>query len=138
MQKRLRDGIRRDKETTAGLTREAEAPPASDPPNLRTVIKETLRLGMANPTRLTRVVPATGLQIGATTLPPRTVVGYAAYTFHHDSSVVLDLFLFWPERWLDHGHDEGLRRPGMERSITAFSAGSRMCIGKKLAQQQFV
>ena len=108
------------------------------PPFLRAVVKEGLRLGMANPTRLTRVVPASGpkLRVGNILIPPGSIVGCAAYNLHHDPDVFPEPFAFRPERWLDDGTDQGLRRPGMERSMIPFGAGSRACIGKNLAMQQ--
>ncbi|RMD44197.1 hypothetical protein DV735_g968, partial [Chaetothyriales sp. CBS 134920] len=105
-------------------------------PYLRAVVKEGLRLGMANPTRLTRVVPATGLYVGDTHLPSGTVVGCAAYMLHHDPDVFPDPFAFRPERWLEDGQDEGLHRPDMDKSMIPFGAGLRACIGKNLAHQQ--
>lgn len=113
--------------------------PPTDPqamPYLRAVVKEGLRLGMANPTRLTRMVPATGLRVGAVHLPPGTVVGCAAYVLHHNPDTFPDPFAFRPERWLEDGQDNGLRRPDMEKSLIPFGAGLRACIGKNLAQQQ--
>lgn len=107
-------------------------------PFLRAVVKEGLRLGMANPTRLTRVVPALspGLRVGDITIPPGFIVGCAAYNLHHDPNVFPDPFTFRPERWLDDGTDNGLRRLGMERSMIPFGAGLRACIGKNLAMHQ--
>ncbi|RMZ75273.1 hypothetical protein DV737_g5366, partial [Chaetothyriales sp. CBS 132003] len=127
---KLRATTPNNQDTSAALT---------DPqtlPYLRAVVKEGLRLGMANPTRLTRVVPATGLCVGSIHLPPGTVVGCAAYMLHHDPDVFPDPFAFRPERWLEDGQDEGLRRPDMEKSMIPFGAGLRACIGKNLAQQQ--
>lgn len=107
-------------------------------PFLRAVVKEGLRLGMANPTRLTRVVPASssGLRVGDVVIPPGTIVGCAAYNLHHDPDVFPEPFAFRPERWLDDGTDQKLRRPGMERSMIPFGAGLRACIGKNLAMHQ--
>lgn len=83
-------------------------------PFLRAVVKEGLRLGMANPTRLTRVVPkGQGLRVGDFLLPPSTVVGCVAYNLHHDLDVFPDPFAFRPEGWLNDGTNHGLRRPGM-------------------------
>ena len=105
-------------------------------PFLRACVREGLRLGMANPTRLTRVVPGTGLRVGGIVLPPGTIVGCAAYNLHHDEDVFPEPFSFRPERWLDDGADGGLRRPGMSKSMIPFGAGLRACIGKNLAMHQ--
>ncbi|RYP72847.1 hypothetical protein DL769_004362 [Monosporascus sp. CRB-8-3] len=114
--------------------RDAQSRPRRGMPFLRAVVKEGLRLGMANPTRLTRVVPkGPGLRVGDILLPPGTIVGCAAYNLHHNAEVFPEPFAFRPERWLDDGTDRGLRRPGMEKSMMPFGAGSRACIGKNLA-----
>ena len=105
-------------------------------PYLRAVVKEGLRLGMANPTRFTRVVPAGGLRVGNFHLPPSTVVGCAPAILHHNADVFPNSFEFRPERWLEDGQDNGLRRSDMERNLIPFGAGLRACIGKNLAQQQ--
>ncbi|KAE8373920.1 cytochrome P450 [Aspergillus bertholletiae] len=106
-------------------------------PYLRAVVKEGLRLGMANPTRLTRVIPpSTYLQVGGYTLPPGTVVGCAAYTLHHDEEVFPEPFEFKPERWLEDGRSDGLKTSNMERNMIPFGVGLRACIGKNLALRQ--
>ncbi|KAL7928634.1 putative cytochrome P450 [Trichoderma chlorosporum] len=106
-------------------------------PYLLAVIKEGLRVGMANPTRMTRVVPAKGLQVGDVYIPPGTIVGVAPYTVHHDPAVFPDPFAFRPERWLEADSDnKGLKRPNMDRSLLMFGAGLRACIGRNLAQKQ--
>lgn len=107
-------------------------------PYLRAVVKEGLRLGMANPTRLTRIVPGPGpgLRVGDIRIPPGSIVGCAAYNLHHDPEIFPDPFIFRPERWMIDGTDDRLRRPGIERSLIPFGVGSRACIGKNLAMQQ--
>ena len=107
-------------------------------PHTRSVIKEGLRLGMANPTRFTRVVPESGLHVGDIHIPPGTIVGCAPYILHHDPDVFPDPFAFRPERWLEDGKDEGLRRAEMDRNMIPFGVGLRACIGKNLAQQQLL
>lgn len=140
--------------------REARATPNADLPFLRAVVREGLRLGMANPTRLTRVVGPGGLRVGGKDnsnsnnnggangdgptanksggvfIPPGAVVGCAAYTLHHDPDVFPEPFSFRPERWMDDGTDRALRRPGMTKNLMPFGAGPRACIGKNLALQQ--
>jgi cytochrome P450 len=117
---------------------EIRSPESQDLRFLRAVVKEGLRLGMANPTRLTRIVPhaSPGLRVGNVLLPPGTIVGCAAYNLHHDADIFPHPFSFRPERWLDDETDSGLRRPGMDKAMIPFGAGTRACIGKNLAQQQ--
>ncbi|GJD05162.1 cytochrome P450 [Colletotrichum higginsianum] len=84
---------------------------------LRACVKEGLRLCMANPVRLTRVVPrAADLHVDGLRIPPGPPSA--------------------PERWLDDGSSAGLRRPAMEKSLMPFGHGLRACLGKNLAMHQ--
>ncbi|KAK6215497.1 cytochrome p450 [Colletotrichum tabaci] len=104
---------------------------------LRACVKEGLRMCMANPVRLTRVVPrAADLHVDGLRIPPGTTVGCAAYVMHHDPEVFPHPFSFKPERWLDDGSSAGLRRPAMEKSLMPFGHGLRACLGKNLAMHQ--
>jgi hypothetical protein len=122
-----------------------QSPANIDPqtlPYLRAVVREGLRLGMANPVRLTRIVPNDGqsLTVSGFYLPPGTIVGAAAYVFHHNPEVFPDPFEFQPERWLALGVDgkdnDAQARRVRDRDTFAFGLGSRACIGRNLATQQ--
>ncbi|KAJ4865712.1 cytochrome p450 domain-containing protein [Trichoderma breve] len=130
------DCLRRLKEELQAAETEDEAVALQEQPYLLAVIKEGLRVGMANPTRMTRVVPAKGMQVGEVYIPPGTIVGVAPYIVHHDPAVFPDPFAFRPERWLEADRDNGLKRPNMDRSLLMFGAGLRACIGRNLAQKQ--
>ena len=140
----LLDEIRRFKTDLCQTDKYPAAFDSQSLPYLRAVIKEGLRLGMANPTRLTRLVPPSGFLVrdknASYYLPPGTIVGCAAYILHHDEAVFPHPFEFHPERWLDDAQEESalgnLHRQGMERNMMPFGAGSRACIGKNLAQCQ--
>ncbi|KAF4555254.1 Cytochrome P450-like protein 26 [Elsinoe fawcettii] len=123
---------------------------ASTLPYLRSCIKETLRLSMANPTRLPRVVPDggwlytpspdyafTGQASKATQksyfLPAGTVVSCQIHTLHHNPSVFPDPFTFRPDRWLESA-PEHLEK--MNRDFIPFSLGSRQCIARNLAMSE--
>ncbi|PSR79892.1 cytochrome P450 [Coniella lustricola] len=123
----------------------ATAGPTADPqsiPYLRAVIREGLRLGMANPTRLTRIVPPlgpSGLTIAQHTLPPGTKVGAAAYVFHHNPIVYPEPYEFRPERWLPDKSETPAAvqaRRIRDRDSFAFGIGSRACLGRNLANHQ--
>ncbi|KAL4981460.1 cytochrome P450 [Aspergillus falconensis] len=106
-------------------------------PYLQAVIREGLRLGMANPARLTRIVPSQGpgCTVNGVFLPPGTIVGAAAYVSHHNPKVFPQPFEFLPERWLASGEETGARRL-KERDIFPYGLGSRACLGRNLANQQ--
>ncbi|KAI9737855.1 MAG: hypothetical protein M1834_009224 [Cirrosporium novae-zelandiae] len=95
-------------------------------PYLRGVVREGLRLSMANPTRLPRVVPPSGWTFKGYHFPPGTNVGVAAYELHLSPKVFPSPNSFLPERWLDP-------TPEMQRDWMPFGAGTRQCIARNLA-----
>ena len=115
-------------------------------PYLRAVIKEGLRVGMANPACFTRIVPpGDGFDVGGTHIAAGTTVGLAAYTLHHNPELFPEPFAFHPERWLDERKDtQGgqsdllaeKRNRDRERDMVPFGVGSRMCIARNLAMQE--
>ncbi|KAK3380741.1 putative cytochrome P450 [Lasiosphaeria ovina] len=116
------------------LADEIAANPGADPqtlPYLRAVVREGLRVGMANPARLTREVGAAGLAVSGFLLPPGTKVGAAAYVFHHDDATYPEPFAFRPERWL-----AGEGRGAGVRDHFAYGLGGRACLGRNLANWQ--
>lgn len=82
---------------------------------------------MANPTRLSRIVPSSGWTFKNFQFPPGTVVGCSAFQLHFDESVFLEAKKFRPERWLENVTDE------MNKHWFAFGAGPRSCLAKNLA-----
>jgi len=122
----------------------AQHPAGVDPqtlPYLRAVVREGLRLGMANPARLTRIVPpgSAGLTVSGCYLPPGTKVGAAAYVFHHNPTVYPEPFTFQPERWLSGPKEtpgDAQARRIRERNAFPFGLGSRACLGRNLASHQ--
>jgi cytochrome P450 len=105
-------------------------------PYLGAVVKEALRLGMATPGRLPRVVPShsnsnskTGpLVVDGKVIPPGTIVGMSPYTMHRSQELWgPDAEGFRPERWL--GDDAKV----LASNLVAFSRGHRNCIGQNLA-----
>ncbi|KAF4986601.1 hypothetical protein FGRMN_10769 [Fusarium graminum] len=63
-------------------------------------------------------------------LPRGYAIGMSSAISHHDEAVFPESYKFMPERWLD---DENKFRKDLERSMMAFSKGSRGCLGKNLA-----
>lgn len=121
-------------------------------PCLRAVVREGLRLGMANPARFTRVVPpgSAGLDVAGVHIPPGTTVGVAPYTLHHDPERFPEPFAFRPERWLNSRKAEladlrdaaaagGVPADYWDRgrdTIIPFGVGPRTCLARNLATYQ--
>ena len=101
-------------------------------PLLRNVIKEGLRISMANPSRLPRVVPGPqGWTFHSTTntttyFPPGTVVSCTPHSLHFNPSVFADAHTFRPERWTQPTEE-------MLRDAIPFGLGLRQCIARNLA-----
>lgn len=104
-------------------------------PYLDAIIREGLRVSMANPSRMPRVVPSSGFHFTANDgksyfFPPRTLVGSQMHSLHFNSSVFSDPQAFKPDRWLDSP------TPEMQRDFIPFGLGPRQCIARNLAMQE--
>jgi cytochrome P450 len=117
-------------QTYSKLRQEITENPDDDPqtlPYLTGVIKEGLRLSMANPIRLPRVVPQSGLQVvGLPPIPAGASVGISAYSVHFNDRVFAGSREFKPERWEKPSEE-------MLRDFFAWGAGPRQCIARNLA-----
>lgn len=114
------------KEVDSNSALDAESKDIQMLPYLNVVVKESLRLSMANPTRLPHVVPAGGWMFKGTSFPAGSIVGCSAYELHFNETVFPKPREFMPERWLDATED-------MSKFWFAFGAGSRACIARNLA-----
>lgn len=117
---RLKDEVAQNAELKTG------AQDAQALPYLNAVVKEGLRISMANPTRLPHVVPAGGWTFKGTYFPAGSIVGCSAYELHFNSSIFPQPQTFIPERWLNTTEE-------MSKYWFAFGAGSRACIARNLA-----
>ncbi|TVY34663.1 Pisatin demethylase [Lachnellula subtilissima] len=98
-------------------------------PLLSAVVREGLRISMANPTRLPHVVPAGDWTFKGAHFPAGTIVGCSATELHFNSTVFPNPRSFQPERWFDATQEA-------QKSFFAFGAGSRSCIAKNLAMTE--
>jgi cytochrome P450 len=100
---------------------------------LDAVVREGLRISMANPTRFPRVVPKGGWTFSSTAgqtyhFSEHTMVSCQPYTLHHNPAIFPEPFEFRPERWLEDP------TPEMQRDAFPFGLGARQCIARNLAQ----
>lgn len=123
----------------------AEASSETDPatlPYLRATVREALRLSMANPTRLPRVVPPSGWTYHCPSVsktfyfPPNTLVSAQIQTLHHNPTVFKDPLVFNPERWLENENTDKSALEVMNRDFIPFGLGSRQCIARNLAMME--
>lgn len=101
-------------------------------PWLRGVVKEGLRLSMANPSRLARVVPDQGWMFKGTSFPAGTEVSCAPFELHLNEDVFEKPLDFNPRRWID----ENTKAKEMERDAIPFGLGTRQCIARNLARAE--
>ncbi len=113
--------IKRNGETLASVLTQLEKLPY-----LTAVIKESLRLSYGVSLRLPRIDPEKALQFQDWSIPPGTAVSMTGALLHHDESISHDSKSLKPERWLEGGKS-------LDRYMTSFSAGSRVCLGITLA-----
>jgi cytochrome P450 len=98
-------------------------------PYLNAVVKEGLRISMANPTRLPHVVPHGGWTFKDTYFPAGSIVGCSGYELHFNATIFPEPRSFRPERWLN-------ATEAMSKYWFAFGAGSRACIARNLATME--
>jgi cytochrome P450 len=105
-------------------------------PFLSAVIQEGLRLSYGVSARTARIATEENLiyrgewhkKLVEIVVPKGFAVGMSAAVTHHNEGTFPASNEFIPERWLD---DENKRRKDMDRSMLAFSKGSRSCLGMK-------
>ncbi|KAI0154228.1 cytochrome P450 [Xylariaceae sp. FL1272] len=104
---------------------------------LRAFTQEVLRMSPPVPADLPREVQASPLYIDGVCIPPGTTVGTATYCLQHNDTYLDEPFTFNPERWIVDENDKTgsseARVARAESCFSAYSAGSRGCIGKNLA-----
>lgn len=98
-------------------------------PYLKGVVREGLRLSMANPSRLSRLVPSAGWNFKNTFLPAGTVVSCTPFELHLNPEVFHDPHAFIPERWENPTNE-------MNRDSIWFGLGTRQCIARNLASTE--
>lgn len=108
-------------------------------PYLGAVIQEGLRLSYGVSSRTARIPTEENLLYRGEwnkkpvqyVIPRGHAVGMSAFITHHDERAFPDSNAFIPERWLDENNE---RRKDVERSMLAFSKGSRSCLGMKYVE----
>jgi cytochrome P450 len=114
------------REVNDNAVRGSDAQEVQSLPYLNAVVREALRISMANPTRLPHVVPAGGWTFKGAHFPAGTIVGCSGYELHFNHNIFPNPTDFVPERWLEATDD-------MSKYWFAFGAGSRACIARNLA-----
>lgn len=96
-------------------------------PYLTAVIKEGLRLGLGNTSRIPRVAIDQPIKYGDFEIPTGTPVSMAIPIVHLNEKIFPDPKGFHPERWIEDktGH--------LDRYLVVFCRGPRMCLGLNLA-----
>ncbi|KAL9123290.1 MAG: hypothetical protein Q9187_000162 [Circinaria calcarea] len=100
-------------------------------PYFTACVKETLRFSPSTPFILPRYVSRGGIDLNGTWVPEGAEIGANPYIVHRDSVTFgEDAHLFCPERWLESEE----RAKEMDKYILSWGYGTRVCLGKNIAQ----
>lgn len=100
-------------------------------PYLNGVIKEALRVSMANPCRMPRVIPEPGWNYGGYYIPAKSIVGVGAFELHWNPTVFPEPEKFLPERWLKATSE-------MNTNLIPFGRGARSCLARNFATAELL
>ncbi|APA16308.1 hypothetical protein sscle_16g110780 [Sclerotinia sclerotiorum 1980 UF-70] len=92
---------------------------------------EGLRLSYGVSSRLARIAPNENLRYEKWEIPAGTPIGMSTMLQHHNERIFPSSHQFIPERWI---LPDGTIDRALERYLTAFSRGTRSCIGRLLAK----
>ncbi|KAE8389477.1 cytochrome P450 [Aspergillus alliaceus] len=98
---------------------------------LNAVIEESMRLYPPLPAIQPRLVPSGGAWISGQYVPAGVSVSVAHYSAFRGSANFAEPDTFYPERWLNEGHDHFAH--DRKEASQPFSYGPRSCIGRNLA-----
>jgi len=100
-------------------------------PYFMACVKETLRYSPSTPMIMPRYVSKGGTTLNGTFVPEKTEIGANPYVVHRDTTIYgADAHIFRPERWLEN--DE--KSKTMDKYLMSFGYGTRVCLGKNIAQ----
>lgn len=105
---------------------------------LTAFIQEAMRMTPPVPAELARVVLPGGTVVDGQNLPQGTKLSVSCYCMNYSPDIYPEPFTFKPERWIpaDEKNPDGATSESLklaESGFSAFSAGSRGCVGKNLA-----
>ena len=101
-------------------------------PYVKAVLHETHRHGSIAPLNLPRKT-ITDTSVGGYLIPKGTQVFFNLYNIHHDPTYWNEPGKFKPERWLD---TDGSFKKEKATHYLPFSAGTRVCLGERMAEIQ--
>jgi len=107
---------------------------AANLPYLAAVIKESMRLHPSIQYQLPRYAPKEGIQIGRHHIPQSVEVGISPRSMNRCKAIFgTDANEFNPSRWEfgDEKSEEAVKE--MNRMLTTFGMGSRVCVGQNIA-----
>lgn len=98
---------------------------------LTACIKETIRHSPSAPFIFPRMVSKGGLKVSGYFIPQDSEIGANPYIVHRDKDIFGDdAEVFRPERWIESEDREKL----MDRYILTWGYGTRICMGKNIAE----
>uniref|UniRef100_A0A093VAB6 Trichodiene oxygenase n=1 Tax=Talaromyces marneffei PM1 TaxID=1077442 RepID=A0A093VAB6_TALMA len=102
-------------------------------PYLIGVIHEGFRLSFGPVSRMPRISTQDSLQYNEWSIPPGATVSMSTMFMHLDENIYPNPTKYDPERWI-RATKQGIN---LTKYLTAFSKGTRMCLGMNMAYAEF-
>ncbi|KAL3712732.1 hypothetical protein TMatcc_001434 [Talaromyces marneffei ATCC 18224] len=102
-------------------------------PYLTGVIHEGFRLSFGPVSRMPRISTQDSLQYNEWSIPPGATVSMSTMFMHLDENIYPNPTKYDPERWI-RATKQGIN---LTKYLTAFSKGTRMCLGMNMAYAEF-
>ena len=128
------DILRQEVMSVLGDLEHASPNTLANMPYLKACVRETLRLYPV--LSVVNRIPAEDIVLSGFHIPAGTQLDFLCHVMGRDETVFIDAEKFQPERWLRNKEDRKFTEAVHAFSSTPFGFGTRMCLGRRIAEME--